>query len=244
MSVLDIRKLTVSVESKTVLCEFSLIIPSGEVHALMGPNGAGKSSLANTIAGHPHYKIESGDILFDGKSVIGLSPDERARLGIFLSFQHPAELSGVSVANFIRAAIQARSDGHISATEFYKQLYECMDLLHMDRSFTSRSMNVGFSGGEKKRFEILQMLMLRPTCILLDEIDSGLDIDALKIVAEGFNSLRGGGISALVITHYGRLLRHIVPDVVHIIENGRITRSGDLELVDSLEEGGYQNVKT
>jgi Fe-S cluster assembly ATP-binding protein len=242
MGALVVKNLTISVDGKIVLRDFSVLIPDGEVHALMGQNGAGKSSLANAIAGHPHYKIEAGDILFSGKSVVGLPPDERARLGIFLSFQNPAELPGVSVANFMRAAMQARSREHLSATEFYRNLHACMDLLRIDRSFTSRSMNVGFSGGEKKRFEILQMLMLRPTCILLDEIDSGLDIDALKIVAEGFNSLRGAGVSALVITHYRRLLQCIVPDAVHIIEKGRITRSGGLELADLLEEGGYQNV--
>ncbi|MDR0679668.1 MAG: Fe-S cluster assembly ATPase SufC [Puniceicoccales bacterium] len=244
MSTLEINGLNVSVEGRMILRDFSLLIPGGEVHALMGPNGAGKSSLANAIVGHPHYEIESGDILFDGASIIELPPDERARLGIFLSFQYPAELPGISVANFMRAALQARSKEHVSATKFYKKLYECMDLLRIDRSFTSRSMNVGFSGGEKKRFEILQILMLQPTCILLDEIDSGLDIDALKIVAKGFNSFRGGGISALVITHYKRLLQHIVPDVVHIMDGGRIVRSGGLRLVDSLEESGYQSVGT
>ncbi|MDR1255583.1 MAG: Fe-S cluster assembly ATPase SufC [Puniceicoccales bacterium] len=244
MSALEIKELSVSVEGKVVLHGFSLLIPSGEVHALMGPNGAGKSSLANAIAGHPSYKIERGDILFNGSSIVDLLPDERARLGIFLSFQYPAELPGVSVANFIRAAVEARSKEHVSATEFYKKLYECMDFLHIDRSFTSRSMNVGFSGGEKKRFEILQMLMLRPTCALLDEIDSGLDVDALKIVAEGFNSMRSAGMSALLITHYRRLLHHIVPDAVHVIGGGHVVRSGGLELVDSLERGGYQSVGT
>jgi Fe-S cluster assembly ATP-binding protein len=193
MGALVVKNLTVSVDGKIVLRDFSLLIPDGEVHALMGQNGAGKSSLANAIAEHPRSKIEAGDILFGGKSVASLPPDERARLGIFLSFQHPAELPGVSVANFIRAAMQARSKENLSAMGFHKNLHAYMDLLRIDHGFTSRSMNVGFSGGEKKRFEVLQMLMLRPTCILLDEIDSGLDIDALKIVAEGFNSLRGGG---------------------------------------------------
>ena len=234
--------MTVSVEGKVVLRDFSLLIPGGEIHALMGKNGAGKSSLANAIAGHPRYRIESGDILLGGESIVGLPPDERARLGVFLSLQHPAELPGVSVANFMRAAVQARSKEHLSATEFYKNLYACMDFLRIDRNFTSRSVNVSFSGGEKKRLEILQMLMLKPTCILLDEIDSGLDIDALKIVAEGFNSLRSKEVSALVITHYRRLLQYVIPDAVHIMEEGRITCSGGLELVDSLEEGGYQNV--
>ncbi|MDR2720963.1 MAG: Fe-S cluster assembly ATPase SufC [Puniceicoccales bacterium] len=242
MSTLAIKNLTVSVDSRIVLHNFSLLIPGGEIHALMGQNGAGKSSLANAIVGHPRYKVESGDILLNGKSVVSLPPDARARLGVFLSFQHPVEIPGVSVANFMRAAVQARSKEHLSATEFYKSLYAYMDFLQIDRTFTSRSMNVGFSGGEKKKLEILQILMLKPTCILLDEIDSGLDIDALKIVAKGFNSLQGEGVSTLIITHYKRLLQCIVPNAVHIIEKGRIACSGGLELIDSLEESGYQNV--
>ncbi len=242
MKVLDIQNLSVKVKDKTILNNFSLSLFSGKIHVLMGRNGAGKSSLANVIAGHPDFEISSGDILFYDRSILSLSPDVRARAGIFLSFQTPIELPGISVANFIREALQARLGNRISGVEFYKKLYSYMDFLHLDRSITNRSMNVGFSGGEKKRLEILQMLMLQPKCVILDEIDSGADVDALKLLAAGINKMRGEDFSALIITHYKRLLDHIVPDVVHIINNGTVVKTGGLELVDQVEKLGYMNI--
>ncbi len=242
MNALEIQNLFVSIGDKPILKDFSLTIPKGEVHALMGPNGTGKSTLAKVLAGHPDYKIESGEIYLNGELITGLEPDEIARKGLFLAFQYPSEIAGVSIANFIRAALQARlpKDSHFSATDYYKDLYAKMDLLKMDRRFTSRSLNEGFSGGEKKRCEILQMMMLSPQYAVLDETDSGLDIDALKIVAEGVNRLRGPELGALVITHYQRLLDYIVPDKVHVMAEGRIVKSGDASLALELEAKGYE----
>lgn len=245
MPTLEIRDLHVAIGEKPIVKGLSLTIQSGEVHAIMGPNGTGKSTLSKAIAGHPDYTITQGDVLLDGKSILEQAPDERARAGIFLAFQYPSEIPGVSIANFLRAAVQARmSEGQeLDATGYYKRLYQKMDLLKIDRKFTSRSVNEGFSGGEKKRCEILQMAMLEPKFALMDETDSGLDIDALRIVAEGVNTLRGPGLGVLMITHYQRLLNYIVPDFVHVMYDGRIVKSGDKSLAFELESRGYDWVK-
>jgi len=211
----------------------------------MGPNGTGKSTMAKAIAGHPDYTITGGDVILDGKSMLDMESDERARAGIFLAFQYPSEIPGVSIANFMRAAVQARmSEGEeIDASGFYKRLYQKMDLLKIDRKFTSRSVNEGFSGGEKKRSEILQMAMLEPRFALMDETDSGLDIDALRVVSDGVNHLRGPNLGILLITHYQRLLGYIVPDFVHVMIDGCIVKSGDRSLALELEARGYDWVK-
>jgi Fe-S cluster assembly ATP-binding protein len=245
MSSLEIKNLQVAIGEKQIVKGLSLTIRSGEVHAVMGPNGTGKSTFAKAISGHPDYTITGGDVLLDGKSVLAMEADERARAGIFLAFQYPSEIPGVSIANFLRAAVQARlADGEeLDATAYYKRLYAKMDMLKIDRKFTSRSVNEGFSGGEKKRCEILQMAMLEPKFALMDETDSGLDIDALRIVADGVNTLRGGNLGVLMITHYQRLLSHIVPDFVHVMYDGRIVKSGDKSLALELEAKGYDWVK-
>jgi Fe-S cluster assembly ATP-binding protein len=241
MKNLKIQDLHVSIGEREILRGLNLDLPTGEVHAIMGPNGSGKSTLAKVIAGHPDYTVTSGDVLVDGESILELEPDERARRGIFLAFQYPSEIPGVTIANFLRAAVQARlpEGEELEATDYYAKLYEKMDLLQMPRTFTSRSVNEGFSGGEKKRCEILQMAMLQPSFALLDETDSGLDIDALKIVSHGVNALRGPGVGMLVITHYQRLLNYIVPDFVHVMVAGRIVESGTRELALKLEAEGY-----
>src|SRR5438094_1396016 len=225
---LTIRHLCASVEGNPILRGVNLEVKRGEIHAIMGPNGSGKSTLAKVIAGHPDYKVVSGTIEMDGENIMELEPDERSRKGLFLAFQYPSEIPGVTIANFLRAAVQARlpEGEELEATDFYARLYEKMELLGMDRSFTSRAVNEGFSGGEKKRTEILQLAMLEPKYAVLDETDSGLDIDALKIVAHGVNSMRGPNRGILVITHYQRLHDYIVPDHVHVMVQGRIRRSG------------------
>lgn len=245
MSTLEIKNLHVSIGEKEILKDFSLTIPKGEVHAIMGPNGTGKSTLAKALAGHEDYEISSGEVLLDGHNLVGLEPDEISRTGLFLAFQYPSEIAGVSIANFIRAALSARlGDGQtINAPAYYKELYAQMDMLKIPREFTSRSVNDGFSGGEKKRCEILQMAMLKPSYAVLDETDSGLDIDALKTVAEGVNAMRGSTIGMLLITHYQRLLDYIVPDKVHVMYDGRIVKTGGPELALELEEKGYDWVK-
>ena len=245
MSQLEIKNLHVSIGDKEIVKGLSLTIKSGEVHAIMGPNGTGKSTLSKAIAGHPDYKITSGEVLLDGVSILEKEADERARAGIFLAFQYPSEIPGVSIANFLRAALQARlADGEeIDASGYYKRLYAKMDLLKIDRKFTSRAVNDGFSGGEKKRCEILQMAMLEPKVALMDETDSGLDIDALRIVADGVNTMRGPGLGVLLITHYQRLLDYIVPDYVHVMYDGRIVKSGDKTLAHELEAKGYDWIK-
>ena len=245
MSSLEIRNLHVSTGDKEIVKGVTLTINTGEVHAVMGPNGTGKSTMAKAIAGHPDYTITGGDVILDGKSMLDMESDERARAGIFLAFQYPSEIPGVSIANFMRAAIQARmSEGEeIDASGFYKRLYQKMDLLKIDRKFTSRSVNEGFSGGEKKRSEILQMAMLEPRFALMDETDSGLDIDALRVVSDGVNHLRGPNLGILLITHYQRLLGYIVPDFVHVMIDGCIVKSGDRSLALELEARGYDWVK-
>jgi Fe-S cluster assembly ATP-binding protein len=245
MTTLEIKNLNVSIGDKPILKDFSLTIPKGEVHAIMGPNGTGKSTLAKALAGHPDYTVTSGTVLLDGKDILATEPDERSRAGLFMAFQYPSEIPGVTIANFIRAALQSRlADGEeLDATAYYKRLYQKMDLLKIDRKFTSRAVNEGFSGGEKKRCEILQMAMLEPSYAVLDETDSGLDIDALRIVADGVNSLRGPKLGVLLITHYQRLLNYIVPDVVHVMYDGRIVKSGPKDLALELESRGYDWVK-
>jgi Fe-S cluster assembly ATP-binding protein len=245
MSSLEIKNLHVSTGDKEIVKGVSLTIQTGEVHAIMGPNGTGKSTLAKAIAGHPDYTITSGDVLIDGTSILELESDERARAGIFLAFQYPSEIPGVSIANFLRAALQARmaENEEIDASGYYKRLYQKMDLLQIDRKFTARAVNEGFSGGEKKRSEILQMAMLEPRFALMDETDSGLDIDALRIVSDGVNHLRGPNLGVLLITHYQRLLSYIVPDHVHVMIDGRIVKSGDKALALELESRGYDWVK-
>jgi Fe-S cluster assembly ATP-binding protein len=242
MNALEIKNLNVTIGDTPILRDFSLTIPKGEVHALMGPNGTGKSTLAKVLAGHEDYTVESGEILLDGESILGKEADEISHAGLFLAFQYPLEIPGVSIANFIRAALQARlPEGEdINAVEYYKNLYAKMDALQMDRKFTARSLNEGFSGGEKKRCEILQMSMLEPKYAVMDETDSGLDIDALRVVAEGVNLMRGPERGFLVITHYQRLLNYIVPDKVHIMYDGRIVQTGDKNLAIELEEKGYE----
>jgi len=241
MKSLVIKDLHVNIGDREIIQGLSLEVECGKVHAIMGPNGSGKSTLSKVIAGHPDYLVTSGDVLMDGESILGMEPDERARKGIFLAFQYPMEVPGVTIANFLRAAVQARlpEGEELEATEYYYRLYEKMDLLEMNRAFTSRSVNEGFSGGEKKRCEILQMAMLEPKYAILDETDSGLDIDALKIVSHGVNVLRGPERGILLITHYQRLLDYIVPDHVHVMVAGKIVLSGGKDLALELEAKGY-----
>jgi len=245
VNTLKIENLSASIEDKEILRNLSLTIPKGEVHAIMGPNGSGKSTLAKVLSGHPDYEVTSGSVSLDDQEILGLEPDEISRLGLFLAFQYPMEVPGVSIANFIRAARNARlAEGEkVKAVDFYKELYEKMDDLGMDRKFTSRSLNDGFSGGEKKRCEILQMSMLDPKYCILDETDSGLDIDALRVVSEGVNRMRNPDRGILVITHYQRLLEYIVPDYVHVMSEGKIIRTAGKELALELEERGYDWIK-
>ncbi len=249
MSELQIINLHVSIDGKEILKGLNLTIPQGEVHAIMGPNGTGKSTLAYTIMGHPSYDVTEGQIVFEGKNILELETDERSRLGLFLAFQYPVAIPGVTVANFLRTAVNARrrannpEDKGIAIPEFRKLLKEKMDLLKMDHSFAGRYLNEGFSGGEKKRAEVLQMAILKPAIAVLDETDSGLDIDALRIVSEGVNTLRGKELGVLLITHYQRILNYIKPDVVHVMMDGRIVESGGPELALSLEEHGYEWVR-
>lgn len=244
---LSIKNLNVAINGKQILRDFNLEIKKGEIHALMGPNGTGKSTLAATLAGREEYEVLSGEVTFNGKNLFDMSPDERAREGVFLAFQYPVEIPGVSVTNFMKAAVNARRKHlglePLDAKDFLKLLREKMELVEINKEFMGRSLNEGFSGGEKKRGEIFQMAMLEPTICILDETDSGLDIDALRIVANGVNKLRSNERSFLVITHYQRLLNYIVPDVVHVMFNGRIVKSGGKELALKLEEKGYDWIK-
>jgi Fe-S cluster assembly ATP-binding protein len=249
MSELVIKNLHVSIEGKEILKGVDLTIKQGEIHAIMGPNGTGKSTLAYTLMGHPSYEVTEGDILFKGQNVLELEPDERSRAGIFLAFQYPVSIPGVTVANFLRTALNARrraenpEDKGMPIPEFRKLLKEKMALLKVDSSFAGRYLNEGFSGGEKKRAEILQMATLQPEIAILDETDSGLDIDALRVVAEGVNALSGSDLGVLVITHYQRLLNYIKPNFVHIMLDGRIVESGGPDLALHLEEHGYDWVR-
>ena len=249
MSELIIRGLHVSVEGSEILKGVDLTVKQGEVHALMGPNGSGKSTLSNSIMGHPSYEVTSGEVLFQGEDLLALAPDERSRAGIFLAFQYPVAIPGVTLANFLRTAINARrrasdpEDKGVPIPQFRKTLKEKMDHLGMDHSFAGRYLNDGFSGGEKKRAEILQMATLEPKIAILDETDSGLDIDALRTVAEGVNALRGPDLGVLVITHYQRILNYIKPDYVHIMLDGRIVESGGADLAIQLEEQGYDWIR-
>lgn len=244
MSVLEIKDLHVAIEDKEILKGVNLVMKTGEIHAIMGPNGTGKSTLSAAIMGNPNYEVTKGEILFDGKNILDLEVDERARLGLFLAMQYPSEIPGISNAEFMRAAMNARreEDDKISVMQFLKKLDKKMELLSMPEEMAERYLNEGFSGGEKKRNEILQLLMIEPTFAILDEIDSGLDIDALKVVAKGINEMRGEEFGALIITHYQRLLNYIVPDVVHIMMDGRVVLTGDAELAKRLEAEGYAGI--
>lgn len=240
----EIRNLSASVDGKPILKGVNLAIGRGETHALMGPNGSGKSTLSNVIMGHPGYEVTGGEILLGGVNIVEMEPEERARLGVFLAFQYPVAIPGVTVAKFLKTAQDAvRGAGKAKTADFMKELRANMDYLEMDQAFLNRFLNDGFSGGEKKRMEILQMLMLRPKMAIMDETDSGLDIDALKIVSKGVNKLQGPDLGLLVITHYERILQYIKPDHLHILIDGRVAMSGGPELVKELEQKGYDWVR-
>jgi len=248
-TVLEIRNLHVQIEDKPILCGVNLTIQQGEVHALMGPNGSGKSTLANVLLGNPAYEVTAGEIIFDGKELLEMTADERSRAGLFLAFQYPVAIPGVTLANFLRLAINSRMKAEnpdskgISVTDFRRMMKQKMDMLHMDHTFAGRYLNEGFSGGEKKRAEILQMAVLQPTIAILDETDSGLDIDALRVVSEGVNTLRGPSLGVLVITHYQRILNYINPQFVHIMYQGQIVENGGPDLALKLEEHGYDWIR-
>jgi len=246
MADFEIRDLRVSVEGREILKGVSLDVDRGQVHAVMGPNGSGKSTLSQALMGHPAYVVTGGEVRFKGKNVLGLAPDERARLGMYLAFQYPTVVPGITMANFLRTALNAKRgyDGKdkskaITPKEFRALLKDSMHVLRMDDSFLSRYINDGFSGGEKKRAEILQMAVLKPEIAILDETDSGLDIDSIKYVSEAVNDLRGPDLGVLIITHYTRILEHVRPDFVHVLVDGRIVRSGGPEVADQLETTGY-----
>ena len=244
---LEIKNLHATIDGKEILKGINLTVKAGEVHAIMGPNGSGKSTLSNVLVGHPSYTVTEGEIYYKGKNLLELRPEERSHEGLFLSFQYPVEIPGVSITNFMRAAINAKrqylGQEPMNATEFLKMMREKRALVNLDSKLANRSVNEGFSGGEKKRNEIFQMAMLEPTLSILDETDSGLDIDALRIVAEGVNKLKREDTSSLVITHYQRLLDYIKPDIVHVLYNGKIVKTAGPELVMELEERGYDWIK-
>ena len=242
-AILVIKDLHVSVEGSEILRGVDLEVPKGEVHALMGPNGSGKSTLAQVLLGHPAYEVSKGTITFKGSDVTALAPEDRAKLGMFLAFQYPVEVPGVSVSNFLRTAMGAVRGEDIPVREFMQQLREKQEQLGIDPAFARRNLNEGFSGGEKKRGEVLQLALLRPELAVLDETDSGLDIDAVRVVAEAVNRLRGPDIGFLVITHYTRILKYIKPDRVHLLMGGRIVKEGGSELADHLEEVGYRELR-
>lgn len=244
MSVLEIKDLHVSIEDKEILKGVNLTLKTGEIAAIMGPNGTGKSTLSAAIMGNPNYEVTQGEILLDGENILDLEVDERARLGLFLAMQYPSEIPGITNAEFIRAAMNVgkEDDEKISVMDFITKLDEKMAFLGMKEEMAERYLNEGFSGGEKKRNEILQLLMLEPKFALLDEIDSGLDIDALKVVSKGVNAMRGKDFGAMIITHYQRLLNYITPDVVHIMMDGRVVLTGGAELAARLEKEGYAKI--
>jgi len=243
MADLEIRNLHVSAEDKEILKGLDLEVPAGEVHALMGPNGSGKSTLANAIMGHPAFEVTSGEIVFDGEDITEADPEERSRAGLFMAFQYPVAIPGVTVAKYLRMAVnahrEARGEPQISLKDFRRQTEEAMELVDIPREFSSRYVNDGFSGGEKKRMEVLQLALLRPKMAVLDETDSGLDIDALRVVSEGVNTFRGPELGVLIITHYQRILHLVEPDFVHVMFDGRIVKQGGPELVGELEAKGY-----
>ncbi|WP_010290141.1 Fe-S cluster assembly ATPase SufC [Kurthia massiliensis] len=245
MSTLEIKDLHVSIEDKEILKGVNLTLNTNEVHAIMGPNGTGKSTLASAIMGHPKYEVTSGEVLLDGENVLEMEVDERAQAGLFLAMQYPSEIAGVTNADFLRSAINARREegDEISIMKFIKQLDKTMDFLEMPEEMSQRYLNEGFSGGEKKRNEILQLMMIKPKFAILDEIDSGLDIDALKVVSKGVNEMRGEGFGCLMITHYQRLLNYITPDHVHVMMQGKVVKSGGQELAQRLEAEGYDWIK-
>jgi Fe-S cluster assembly ATP-binding protein len=240
---LKIEDLHVEIDGQEIVKGLDLEVGQGEIHAIMGPNGSGKSTLANVLMGHPRYEVTGGSITFQGEDVFELEPDERAKLGMFLAFQYPSEVPGVSVANFLRTAVNSVREKELSPMEMYRLIQEKMGIMQMDPKFAERYLNEGFSGGEKKRNEILQMLMLDPKLAIMDETDSGLDIDALQVVAKGVNEMKGPEFSAVIITHYQRILRYIEPDRVHVMLDGRLVTSGGKELADDLEEKGYDWVR-
>lgn len=244
MSVLEIKDLHVSIEDKEILKGVNLTLKTGEITAIMGPNGTGKSTLSAAIMGNPNYEVTQGEILLDGENILDLEVDERARLGLFLAMQYPSEIPGITNAEFIRAAMNVgkEDDEKISVMDFITKLDEKMEFLGMKEEMAERYLNEGFSGGEKKRNEILQLLMLEPKFALLDEIDSGLDIDALKVVSKGVNAMRGNDFGAMIITHYQRLLNYITPDVVHIMMDGRVVLTGGAEIAARLEKEGYAKI--
>src|SRR5690606_850640 len=242
MSTLEIKDLHVEIDGKEILKGVNLTINTNEVHAIMGPNGTGKSTLASAIMGHPKYEVTSGEIYLDGENVLEMEVDERAQAGLFLAMQYPSEIPGVTNADFLRSAINARREEgqEISLMKFIRELDKTMEFLEMPEEMSQRYLNEGFSGGEKKRNEILQMMMIKPTFGILDEIDSGLDIDALKVVSKGINEMRGEGFGCLMITHYQRLLNYITPDHVHVMMQGKVVKSGGAELAQRLEAEGYE----
>lgn len=245
MSTLEVKNLHVTIDGKKILKGVNLTLKTGEIHAIMGPNGTGKSTLSEAIMGNPAYEVTEGEVLLDGQNLLELPVDERARAGLFLAMQYPAEIPGVTNAEFIRGAINARrgEDNPISIRKFLKKLDENMDFLDMSEEMADRYLNEGFSGGEKKRNEILQLMMIEPKFAILDEIDSGLDIDALKVVSKGVNKMRGPEFGSLIITHYQRLLNYIIPDVVHVMMDGRIVAQGGPELAKRLEDEGYAGLR-
>lgn len=245
MTTLEIKDLHVEIDGKEILKGLNLTINTNEVHAIMGPNGTGKSTLASAIMGHPKYEVTQGEVLIDGENVLEMEVDERAKAGLFLAMQYPSEIAGVTNADFLRSAINARREegDEISLMKFIRELDKTMEFLEMPEEMAQRYLNEGFSGGEKKRNEILQMMMIKPTFGILDEIDSGLDIDALKVVSKGINEMRGEGFGCLMITHYQRLLNYITPDQVHVMMQGKVVKSGGAELAQRLEAEGYEWIK-
>ena len=245
MATLEIKDLHVEIDGKEILKGVNLTINTNEVHAIMGPNGTGKSTLASAIMGHPKYEVTQGEVLLDGENVLEMEVDERAQAGLFLAMQYPSEIAGVTNADFLRSAINARREegDEISLMKFIRELDKTMEFLEMPEEVAQRYLNEGFSGGEKKRNEILQMMMIKPTFGILDEIDSGLDIDALKVVSKGINAMRGEGFGCLMITHYQRLLNYITPDYVHVMMQGKVVKSGGQELAQKLEAEGYEWIK-